>query len=51
MAVTAVVIEQGKTAKVTVYKKKRRKQYQRERGHRQQVTVLKITDIMLKRDV
>jgi large subunit ribosomal protein L21 len=46
--VTATVVEQAKTAKVIVYKKKRRKQYQRERGHRQQVTVLKITDIQLE---
>lgn len=47
MSVKAVVVEQGKAAKVIVYKKKRRKQYQRERGHRQSITVLKITDIQL----
>lgn len=47
VSVKAVVVEQGKAAKVIVYKKKRRKQYQRERGHRQSITVLKITDIQL----
>ena len=46
--VKAVVTEQTRTAKVIVFKKKRRKQYKRERGHRQQVTVLRITDIDLK---
>lgn len=44
-AVKAEVLEQGKAPKVLVFKKKRRKNYQRMRGHRQQQTVLRIRDI------
>jgi large subunit ribosomal protein L21 len=43
--VTAEVLEQGKGAKVIVFKKKRRKNYRRKRGHRQLQTVLRIRDI------
>ena len=43
--VTAEVLEQGKGAKVIVFKKKRRKNYRRRRGHRQLQTVLRIRDI------
>ena len=43
--VTAEVLEQGKGPKVIVFKKKRRKNYQRKRGHRQFQTVLRIRDI------
>ena len=42
---TAEVLEQGKGAKVIVFKKKRRKNYRRKRGHRQLQTVLRIRDI------
>ena len=43
--VTAEVLEQGKAPKVIVFKKKRRKNYRRRRGHRQLQTVLRIRDI------
>ncbi len=43
--VTAEVLEQSKADKVLIFKKKRRKNYRRTRGHRQQQTVLRISDI------
>jgi large subunit ribosomal protein L21 len=45
--VTAEVLEQGKAPKIIVFKKKRRKNYRRMRGHRQMQTVLRIRDIAL----
>ena len=39
------VIRQAKAKKVTVFKKKRRKGYQKKYGHRQPYTELKITKI------
>ena len=45
--VTAEVLEQGKAPKIIVFKKKRRKNYRRKRGHRQLQTVLRIQDIGL----
>eukprot|EP00003_Mantamonas_plastica_P013399 TRINITY_DN2339_c0_g1_i7.p1 TRINITY_DN2339_c0_g1~~TRINITY_DN2339_c0_g1_i7.p1 ORF type:complete len:261 (-),score=85.75 TRINITY_DN2339_c0_g1_i7:51-833(-) len=44
-SVQATIEEQTKTKKVTVFKKKRRKGYRRTRGHRQQVTIMRINDI------
>jgi large subunit ribosomal protein L21 len=44
-AVTAQVIDQAKADKIIVFKKKRRKNYRRKRGHRQMQTVLRIQDI------
>ncbi len=46
--VTATVLDQRKGAKVTVFKKKRRKNYRRRRGHRQPITVLRIGEILAK---
>ncbi len=43
--VMAEVVGQGKEEKVLVFKKKRRKNYQRMQGHRQLYTALKITGI------
>jgi large subunit ribosomal protein L21 len=43
--VRAKVVAQPRGAKVIVFKKKRRKNYRRKRGHRQELTVLKITEI------
>ena len=43
--VIATVIEQKRDAKVLVFKKKRRQNYRRTRGHRQYLTVLKIKEI------
>lgn len=44
-SVTADVLEQKRAPKVLVFKKKRRQNYRRTKGHRQNITVLKITDI------
>jgi large subunit ribosomal protein L21 len=43
--VQATVLGQVKGKKVLVFKKKRRKQYRRTRGHRQQFTTLRIDAI------
>ena len=43
--VVATVVEQKRGDKVLVFKKKRRQNYRRTKGHRQFITVLKITDI------
>lgn len=43
--VSAEILDQGKAKKVLVFKKKRRKSYSRQRGHRQQLTTLKIMEI------
>lgn len=44
-SVKATVLDQKKDDKVIVFKKKRRQNYRRKNGHRQNLTVLKITDI------
>jgi large subunit ribosomal protein L21 len=43
--VTAKVVEQTRGEKVVIFKKKRRQNYRRTKGHRQQLTVIEITDI------
>lgn len=43
--VIATVVEQKRDDKVLVFKKKRRQNYRRTRGHRQYLTVLKIKEI------
>jgi len=43
--VTGEIVGQGKAKKILVFKKKRRKSYSRQRGHRQHQTTLKITAI------
>ena len=43
--VTAEVLKQKKGDKVIIFKKNRRHNYRRKNGHRQNLTVLKITDI------
>ncbi len=45
-AVEAEVIDQTRADKIVVFKKKRRQNYRRTKGHRQHQTVLKITDIL-----
>lgn len=45
--VMATVLDQVKADKILVFKKKRRKQYEKRRGHRQQLTKLKIESISL----
>ena len=46
--VAAEVLEQKKGDKVVIFKKKRRKNYRRTKGHRQQLTVIRITDVLAK---
>jgi len=43
--VVGEIVGQGKAKKIVVFKKKRRKSYSRQRGHRQHQTTLKITGI------
>lgn len=45
--VTAEVVGHGKADKVVVFKFKKRKGYKKTRGHRQPLTLLKITDVSL----
>src|SRR3990170_1836020 len=45
LKVTAEIIAQAKSDKVTVFKKRRRHNYRRKAGHRQQLTILRITAI------
>ncbi len=45
-SVTGEIVEQTRMAKVVAFKKKRRKNTHRKRGHRQNVTRVKITDII-----
>lgn len=45
LVVAAEIIAQAKADKVTVFKKKRRHNYRRKRGHRQQHTILRILSI------
>ena len=44
-SVRAKIVQQPRGTKVLVFKKKRRKNYRRKRGHRQELTVLKIEAI------
>ncbi|MEE8334220.1 MAG: 50S ribosomal protein L21 [Alphaproteobacteria bacterium] len=46
--VAATVLDQTRNAKIIVFKKKRRKDYKRKHGHRQHVTVLRVTEILAK---
>ena len=45
LTVSAEIVAQAKADKVTVFKKKRRHNYRRKRGHRQQHTILRIVAI------
>lgn len=44
--VTAEVVKQGRAAKVIAFKKRRRQNSRRKRGHRQHETTVRITDIL-----
>jgi large subunit ribosomal protein L21 len=44
--VTAEIVEQGRAPKVIAFKKRRRKNSRRTRGHRQQQTTVRIKDII-----
>ena len=43
--VTAEIVDQGRTRSIMVFKKQRRKNYRRTKGHRQSFTKLRITGI------
>ena len=43
--VEAELVKQKRADKIVIFKKKRRQNYRRKKGHRQNLTVLKITDI------
>lgn len=43
--ISAEVLEQTKDEKVLIFKKKRRHNYRRKKGHRQQITVVRILDV------
>jgi large subunit ribosomal protein L21 len=45
LVVAAEIVAQAKADKVTVFKKRRRHNYRRKKGHRQQHTILKIVSI------
>ena len=45
VTVSAEIIAQAKSEKVVVFKKRRRHNYRRKAGHRQQMTLLRITDV------
>jgi len=45
-SVSAEVLEQTRAPKIIVFKKKRRHNYRRKKGHRQNITVLRVTDIL-----
>jgi large subunit ribosomal protein L21 len=44
-SVSATVVEQTRAPKIIVFKKKRRHNYRRKKGHRQHQTLLRITEI------
>ena len=44
--VTAEIVEQGRAPKVIAFKKRRRKNSRRKRGHRQEFTLVRITEIL-----
>ncbi len=45
-AVAAEVVEQARGPKVIIFKKKRRQNYRRKRGHRQDLTTVRILEIL-----
>ena len=45
-SVAAEVLEQGRGRKVIAFKKRRRKNSRRKRGHRQEFTMLRVTEIL-----
>lgn len=44
-SVSATILENKRGKKVLIYKKKKRKGYERKRGHRQEISVIKIDSI------
>lgn len=46
-SVAARIVEHARGPKVIAFKKRRRKNSRRKRGHRQDLTIVRITDVML----
>jgi large subunit ribosomal protein L21 len=44
--VSAEVVKQGRGPKIIIFKKKRRQNYRRKRGHRQELTTVRILEIL-----
>jgi large subunit ribosomal protein L21 len=44
-SVRGQILAQGRGRKILVFKKKRRKNYRRRRGHRQEITTVRVTEI------
>ncbi len=44
--VSAEVVEQGRGPKVIIFKKRRRQNYRRKKGHRQELTTVRILEIL-----
>ena len=44
-SVKGTIVKQARDAKIIVFKKKRRQNYRRKNGHRQNITIVKITDL------
>ncbi|MCB2114282.1 MAG: 50S ribosomal protein L21 [Parvularculaceae bacterium] len=45
-SVAAEIVEQTRGPKIVIFKKRRRQNYRRKKGHRQMLTVVRITDIL-----
>jgi len=45
-AVAAEIVEQARGPKIIIFKKRRRQNYRRKKGHRQDLTILRITEIL-----
>jgi large subunit ribosomal protein L21 len=45
-AVAGEIVEQSRGPKIVVFKKRRRQNYRRKRGHRQMLTTLRVTEIL-----
>lgn len=45
-AVSAEILEQSRAKKIVIFKKRRRQTYRRKAGHKQLITVLRVTDIL-----
>ncbi len=48
--VNATVVEQARADKIIVFRKKRRQNFRRKRGHRQELTVIRVTEILTDGD-
>ena len=46
-SVAAEVVEQGRGPKIIAFKKRRRKNSRRKRGHRQEFTLVRVTEILM----